>query len=83
MKRIRAARVALFLGFGLVLQTIAGQSLKPSLIKTPGEAVSYREYSQAEAITAFLSALKSAPDRRVRRPRHLPGRPGRPGGRDP
>jgi hypothetical protein len=59
MKRIRAARVALFLGFGLVLQTIAGQSLKPSLIKTPGEAVSYREYSQAEAITAFLSALKS------------------------
>ncbi len=61
MKRTWAVGIAVILGLGTVLQTTEGQSRSAgaSLIKTPGEAMSYREYTQTEAIAAFLSVLKS------------------------
>lgn len=39
-----------------------GQSLKPASPGTPAELAGYREYSQNEAIAAFLSALDAASD---------------------
>jgi len=71
MKRIRGAWAAAVLALGLPLLSGnasmnpegqspgRGQSLKQSLLKTPAEESGYLQYSQNEAIAAFLSVLKS------------------------
>ena len=61
---MRRARLALVLSLSIWgLSALAGQSLQsPSLLKTPAEASGYLEYTQNEALAAFLSALDAASD---------------------
>ena len=61
---MRRARLALVLSLSVWgLSALAGQSLQPpSLLKTPAEASGYLEYTQNEALAAFLSALDAASD---------------------
>ena len=57
------AIAAVVVAAGLAPAFAAGQSAKGAApLKTPGEAADYREYTQNEAVAAFLSALDAASD---------------------
>ncbi len=57
MRRTRSVLIVATIAFGLM-----GAAAPKGLIKTPGEASNYREYTQSEALAAFLSELDAASD---------------------
>ena len=61
---MKHARFALIVALSIWgLSSFAGQSPRtPSMLKTPAEEAGYLEYTQNEALAAFLSALDAASD---------------------